>query len=111
MGDETLIKLTLTVKVGIKVELELLEKGDNSLLIKIIGEDHTLCNLLRKKLYEDKSVVAASYVIEHPLTEPPKFYVKTKKGKSPERALIDAADTIAEQLEDLRKQLQKTFKK
>ncbi|GAI48177.1 unnamed protein product, partial [marine sediment metagenome] len=28
-------------------------------------------------------VIAASYVIEHPLTEPPKFYVKTKKERLP----------------------------
>jgi DNA-directed RNA polymerase subunit L len=93
------------------MELELVKKEEGSLLIKIVGEDHTLCNLLREELYKDENVVSASYTIEHPLTEPPKFYVKTKKGKSPERALKDAADRVAEQLEDLRKQLQKALKK
>lgn len=93
------------------MELELVEKGDDSLLIKVVGEDHTLCNLLRKALYEDESVVAASYSIEHPLVGSPKFYVKTKKGKSPERALMDAAERVTEQLEGLRKQLQKALKK
>ncbi len=84
------------------MELELVEKGEGSLLIKVREEDHTLCNLLRKTLYYDKHVIAASYMIEHPLTEPPKFYVKTKKGKTPERALMDAAGRIAKQLEELR---------
>ncbi|MFQ6129675.1 MAG: DNA-directed RNA polymerase subunit L [Candidatus Hadarchaeaceae archaeon] len=93
------------------MELELVEKGEGSLLIKVRGEDHTLCNLLRKSLYDDKYVIAASYVIEHPLTEPPKFYVKTKKGKSPERVLTDAAGRVAEELEELRKQLQRGLKK
>lgn len=93
------------------MELELLEKKDESLLLKIIGENHTLCNLLREELHKDENVVSAAYTIEHPLTEPPKFYVKTKKGKSPERALKDAAARIAEQLEDLQKQLQKVLKK
>lgn len=93
------------------MELELVEKGEGSLLIKVRGEDHTLCNLLRKSLYDDKHVIAASYVIEHPLTEPPKFYVKTRKGKSPERAFTDAAGRVAEQLEELQKQLQRALKK
>ena len=93
------------------MELELVEKGEGSLLIKVREEDHTLCNLLRKALYDDKYVIAASYVIEHPLTEPPKFYVKTKKGKTPERALMDAAGRVAKQLEELREGLQKTLKK
>lgn len=93
------------------MELELVKKEDESLLIKIVGENHTLCNLLREELNKDENVVSASYTIEHPLTESPKFYVKTKKGKSPERALRDAADRVAEQLEDLRKQLQKALKK
>ena len=93
------------------MELELVKKGDGELLVKIVGEDHTLCNLLRAELSKDESVSAAVYTIEHPLTEPPKFYVKTKKGKSPEHALTDAAGRIAEQLEDLRKQLQKALKK
>ncbi len=93
------------------MELELVEKGDGSLLIKVRGEDHTLCNLLRKALHDDRYVVAASYAIEHPLTESPKLYVKTKKGKTPERALTDAAGRVAEQLKELQKQLQRGLKK
>ena len=93
------------------MELEVVEKGDGGLLIKIIGEGHTLCNLLRAELYKDENVISASYNIEHPLTEPPKLYVKTKKGKSPKRALADAADRVIGELEDLRKQLQKALKK
>ncbi len=93
------------------MELELVEKGEGSLLIKVRGEGHTFCNLLRKSLYDDKHVIAASYVIEHPLTEPPKFYVKTKKGKTPERVLTDAAGRVAGQLRELQKQLQRGLKK
>jgi DNA-directed RNA polymerase subunit L len=93
------------------VELELVEKGEGALLIKVRGEDHTLCNLLRKTLHNDKYVVAASYAVEHPLTEPPKLYVKTKKGKTPEHALTDAAEQVAEQLKELQKQLQRGLKK
>ncbi len=93
------------------MELEVMKKESDILHIKITGENHTLCNLLRTQLQKDEDVASASYVIEHPLTEPPKIYVETKKGKSPKRALTGAADQIAEQLEDLRKQLQKALKK
>lgn len=93
------------------MELELVKKENGSLLVKIVGENHTLCNLLREELNKDENVVSAAYTIEHPLTESPKFYVKIKKGKSPERAFTDAAGRIVEQLEDLRKQLQKVLKK
>lgn len=93
------------------MELELVEKDDDSILIKIVGEDHTFCNLLRAELVKDEDVLSAVYTIEHPLTEPIKFYLKVKKGKSPERVLTDAAGRIAKQMEDLREQFQKALKK
>jgi DNA-directed RNA polymerase subunit L len=93
------------------MELELLKKDENSIMVKIIGEDHTLCNVLRKALYEDKHVASASYVIEHPILEHPKFYVKVKKGRSPRRALTDAAGRVIESCEELRKDLLKLRKK
>ena len=93
------------------MEVELLEKGDDSILIRIIGEDHTFCNMLRAELQKDENVVSASYTIEHPLTEHPKLFVKVKKGKTPEKVLADAAERILEQLHDLRGQLQKELKK
>lgn len=93
------------------MELELVEKGEDSLLIKIIGEDHTFCNMLRAELLKDENVISAVYMIEHPLTEPPKFYLKVKRDKSPEKVLIEAAGRLVEQLEELKKQLQKELKK
>lgn len=93
------------------MELELLRKDENSMMVKIVGEDHTLCNILRKTIHEDKHVVSASYVIEHPVLEHPKFYVKVKKGRSPRRALTDAAGRIIESCDELRKELLKALKK
>lgn len=92
------------------MELEVLSEDKNSILFKLVGEDHTFCNALRKVLHEDESVVAASYTIEHPLLEHPKFYVKVK-GKSPRRVLIAAAERLGERCEELSKQLKKALKK
>jgi DNA-directed RNA polymerase subunit L len=92
------------------MELEIVNKDENSITIKIIGEDHTFCNALRKVLQSDDSVSAASYSIAHPLLEPPKFYVKVKKGR-PETALTRAAEQIIEYCVDLKRQLPKVRKK
>jgi DNA-directed RNA polymerase subunit L len=91
------------------MELELLEEKDNSRLIKIIGEDHTLPRLLQAELYRDDNVTAASYTIDHPLTGNPEFFVQTK-GKSPNRALVDAAERVLKNLEDTEKQIQKALR-
>jgi len=93
------------------VELELLSKDEDSMTIKLVGEDHTLCNILRKALHEDKHVISASYVIEHPILEHPKFYVKVRKGRSPRRALTDAAGRIIESCDELHNELLKALKK
>jgi DNA-directed RNA polymerase subunit L len=93
-----------------RMELELLGKDEDSMTIKLVGEDHTLCNVLRKTLHEDKYVIAASYAIEHPLLEHPKFYVKVKKGRSSRRALTDAAGRIIENCDELRSELLKALK-
>ncbi len=90
--------------------MELVSEEKNSITIKIIGEDHTLCNVLRKTLHQDENVVAASYAIEHPLIEHPKFYVQVKKGR-PGTALTRAAEQIAAACDDLHKQLFKALKK
>ena len=93
------------------MELEVLSEDERSMLFKVVGEDHTFCNALRKVLHEDESVVAASYTIEHPLLEHPKFYVKVKAGKSPRRVLIHAAERLGKRCGELGKQLQKALKK
>lgn len=90
------------------LQLELIEKGANSRLIRIVGEDHTICNLLRHELQEADKVLAASYTLGHPLIEHPKFFVKAEK--SPERVMTDVAEKIAKDLEDLHEQLQKALK-
>jgi DNA-directed RNA polymerase subunit L len=91
------------------VQLELLKKEDNSRLIMVVGEDHTLTNLLRVVLHEDVNVRAASYTVDHPLTGNPKFFIRTE-GKSPERALVDAVERIVEKLEEAKKQLQRALR-
>ena len=62
------------------MEIVILEQTKNRLRIEVIGEDHTLCNALRKELWEDKDVEVAGYNMKHPLISEPEIIVETKSG-------------------------------
>lgn len=75
------------------MEIHVIEKSAKKMIFTIKGADHTLCNPLKRELYNDESVKNASYTIEHPLVRVPKFIIETS-GKEPEKALIDAAKRL-----------------
>lgn len=91
------------------MEVELLEKEGTKMKVKIIGEGHTFSNALRKKLHTDERIETAAYNIQHPLLSDPILHVNTAKRKSPKRALIRAADSLAEDYEEVQKKLEKAL--
>jgi DNA-directed RNA polymerase subunit L len=93
------------------MELELLRKEGTTMELRVIGEDHTFCNPIRKNLHGDKRVTTAAYSIEHPVLSHPKFYVKTKSGRSPDRALRRAAKKLESDCIEVRQKLNKALKK
>jgi len=84
------------------MKIRVLERGERSLKIEIVGEGHTFCNLLRDFLLKDPDVEFAAYRIDHPLVSNPVFYVRTKDG-DPEKALKKAAEDIINALENFKK--------
>jgi DNA-directed RNA polymerase subunit L len=84
------------------MKVRILERGERSLKIEIIGEGHTFCNLLRDFLLRNPDVEFAAYRIDHPLVSNPVFYVRTKDGR-PEEALRKAAEDMVVALEDFKK--------
>ena len=93
------------------MELEVVKKEGTTIELKVIDEDHTFCNPIRKNLHEDDRVETAAYSIAHPILEHPKFFVGTKKGSSPNSALKRAAEKLAADCADVRQQLGKALKK
>lgn len=77
---------------GLRVRI--LKSTDDSIEMEIEGEDHTLCNALCKELFNDKSIVFASYHIDHPLVGKPRIYVQTDGSKSPVEAVIEASKRL-----------------
>ena len=87
------------------MEINILEEKAKRLVFELKGEDHTLCNVLREELWNDKSVTVAAYNISHPLVGIPKFFVETDGSKEPRKALKDAISRLKKKNSELSKQL------
>ena len=78
------------------MKVKILTKSDNELKIEIEGGTHGICNLLAKRLLEDKTVEFAGYDVPHPLASSPIIYVRMKGTAKPETALIKAVEKVRE---------------
>jgi len=92
------------------VKVKVLKKTADELKIEVEGAEHGLCNLLQKKLLEDKNVDMAGYDVPHPLVSNPIIYVRMKGTAKPENALKKAAEKAREANEAFRKELEKALK-
>lgn len=93
------------------MELEIVEKGERKLEVKVIGEGHSFCNALRKKLHAKEAIDTAAYEIEHPLLSDPVTYVKVKEGESPEEVLRSSVNDLSEDYTEVLDKLEKVLQK
>jgi DNA-directed RNA polymerase subunit L len=92
------------------VKINVVKKSKNELKIEIVGGSHGLCNLLTKRLLEDKSVDFAGYDVPHPLASSPTLYVRTKGNAEPEDAMVKAVEKIREANDAFSKELNRVLK-
>jgi len=92
------------------VKINVLKKSGNELKIEIEGGTHGLCNLLQKRLLEDKTVDFAGYDVPHPLASNPIIYVRMKGKAKAEDALIKAVEKIREANNSFSKELDHVLK-
>ena len=92
------------------MKINILKRAGKELRIEVEGAGHGLCNLLQKKLMEDKSVDMAGYDVPHPLASNPVIYVRMKGTVKPEEALKRAAEKARETNEVFSKELEKALK-
>jgi DNA-directed RNA polymerase subunit L len=92
------------------MKINVIKKSGNELKIEIEGSSHGLCNLLQKRLLEDKEVEIAGYDIPHPLAASPVIYMRMKGDAKAEDALIRAAQKVREQNDAFGKELTKVLK-
>jgi DNA-directed RNA polymerase subunit L len=74
------------------MKVNVLKKTSNELKVEVEGAGHTLCNLVQKKILEEKNVDMAGYDIPHPLASNAVIYVRTKGSVKPEHVLRNALE-------------------
>ena len=92
------------------MKVKVLSKSENELKIEIEGGTHGICNLLQKRLLEDKTVEFAGYDIPHPLASNPIIYLRMKGNTKPETALIKAVQKVRETNDAFGKELDRVLK-
>lgn len=92
------------------MKVKILKRSENELKIEIQDSSHGLCNLLQKRLLEDKRVEFAGYDVPHPLASSPVIYIRMKGANKPEDALIDAVEKVRETNDTFGKELERVIK-
>lgn len=92
------------------MKIKVLKRSDNELKIELEGATHGLCNLLQKRLLEDRTVDFAGYDVPHPLVSSPAIYILMKGSVKPEDALTKAIEKIREANDAFSKELNRVIK-
>ena len=92
------------------MKIKVLTKSDKELKIEIEGGTHGICNLLAKRLLEDKTVEFAGYDVPHPLASSPIIYIRMKGTAKPEDAMIRAVEKVREANDAFGKELDRVLK-
>lgn len=90
------------------MQLNIIEETKSRMVFELPGEDHTLCNALKRELWNDKSVKASGYSVNHPSIGTPQMVVETS-GESPRDAVLEAIKRLKKESDKLRKAAAKAF--
>ena len=91
------------------MELSLVSKDKKTVVIELADAKDTIVHPLIDRLLSDKDVVLATYKIGHPQLDKPRLTVKTQKV-TPETAVKKAADSLAKEIKDLKKEFERALK-
>ena len=83
------------------MEIKILNEDKNRIEFEIIGEDHTLCNVVRNELWNQDNVAVSAYNIKHPLVSNPIMLVETNKG-DPKTAISNTVSSLKKQIKELK---------
>ena len=92
------------------MELKILEDKKNKLVFESKDLGHTICNVLKKELWNDSHVKVATYSVRHPLVSKPKMIVETDGSETPKAALLAAVQRLKKVSEKFRKEFSKEVK-
>ena len=81
------------------MNLKIIKKTDNQAIIELVGEGHTILNLLRTELLADERVLMATHDTKFPIMDNPVFRLTTKDA-DPIVVLREAASRIIGQCQE-----------
>lgn len=89
------------------MELRAVEKKKDKLKVEVIGETHTLLNLLRENAWKEKAD-QASYMIEHPYLARPKIIVR---ANNPKKVLVNSAQIVIDDSKEFSREFKRAMRK
>ena len=91
------------------MEIKVLENQKNRLHFEIIGETHTLANLITKELWNEGDVTVSGYNLKHPQTAHVSLLIETTK-KDPKKVLLETLATLKKKSTEFKTQFHKAVK-
>lgn len=91
------------------MELEVIRHEKNLLEFWLRGERHTYPEWLKTTLLGNEEVTFAAYSLPHPTDPDAKFLVRTK-SKDVKKVLLEAVESMEEELSEFEKTAKKAFK-
>ena len=92
------------------MEIKIIDDKKNKLIVEAKGIGHTLCNVIKSELWNDKHVKVATYSIRHPQISVPQIVVETDGEVSPRNALINAIQRLHKTNEKFKKEFLKEMR-
>ena len=89
------------------MELSVIEETPKRFVFEVKGQDHTLFNLIKSKLWDSKHVKAATYTIAHPLVGVPRMIVETDGDAKPRKVVSDASEASRKDVAEFKQELKK----
>jgi DNA-directed RNA polymerase subunit L len=91
------------------MEIKIVKDEKNTLVFEVKGVSHGFCNMLKEQLLQDDHIKIATYKVEHPLVNIPKFLVETD-GADPKKCVLDAVKKLKSLVEKSQKDFSKELK-
>ncbi len=88
------------------MELTIINKTENEINLRVAGETHTLLNMLKTALLNNKHVEIATYDIKHPTISEPVLFVRTD-GADPIDVITKASKEITKECDEFIKLFKK----
>ncbi|MBS3159372.1 DNA-directed RNA polymerase subunit L [Candidatus Woesearchaeota archaeon] len=84
------------------MKIRVIKEDKDEFEFEIIGEGHTICNYLRKRLWDQKNIGYAAYSLKHPQVAEPVFFVK---GQKPKKLIQSAISDMKKEIQEFNSEL------